>query len=156
MKSNIRIRFDLLKSKWLTLYQSPFLLGVGTTFSPKFWKGGDLKKQWEPGVSEHALATDICHRYFFFFVLKNFRRWRHKGGPVSHLSPSILERLFNFSVLKQVVFICTNIHNDWLKTWPDIRNLVFQLNEKLNRKFAAFWKFIIDDVTNKKNCHNWI
>ena len=38
----------------------PLSAGGGTTFSPKFWKGGDQKKKWELGVSEHALATDIC------------------------------------------------------------------------------------------------
>ena len=33
-------------------------------------------------------------------------------GLISHLSPSILQRFCNFSVLKQVLSICTNFHND--------------------------------------------
>ena len=82
-------------------------------------------------------------------VLKNFGKWRQKGAPILHLSPSILQRFCNFSVLKQVLSSYTNFDNDWLKTGPDIRNLVSLLNEKLRRTLPQFWKFFKDDVTNK-------
>ena len=78
--------------------------------------------------------------YYFETVLKNFGKWRRKGGPASHLSRSILQKFCNFSVLKQVLFICTNFHNDWFKTCPDIRNLVFLLIEELYRKLAVVLK----------------
>ena len=64
----------------------------------------------------------------------------NKGAPLSHFSLSILQTIFNFSALKQVFSICTNFYNDWWKTWPDIRNLVFLLNEELYRKFATVLK----------------
>ena len=63
--------------------------------------------------------------YYFETVLKNFGKWRRKGGPASHLSRSILQKFCNFGVLKQV---------------PDIRNLVFLLIEELYRKLAVVLK----------------
>ena len=79
--------------------------------------------------------------YYFEIVLKNVEKWRHKRITFSHLSLSILQNFCcTFSVLKQWSSIGTNFHNDWLKTWPDIRKLVFLLNEELYRKFAAVLK----------------
>ena len=46
----------------------------------------------------------------------------------------------NLSVLKHVLAICTNCHNDLLKTWSDIRKLVFILNKDIYRKFPAVLK----------------
>ena len=53
--------------------------------------------------------------YYFETVLKNLGKWRHKGAPVTILSPSILKKICNCSVLKQVFSICTNFHNDCWK-----------------------------------------
>ena len=77
LKSNIRIRFDLLKSKWLTLYQSPLSAGGGDNLQSQILKRGwSEKKKWEPGVSEHVLATDIClGGLVMFFVQKDFVKW---------------------------------------------------------------------------------
>ena len=41
---------------------------------------------------------------------------------------------------EKTLSICTSFHNDLLKTWPDIRNFVFLLNEKLCRKFGTVLK----------------
>ena len=68
--------------------------------------------------------------------------------PVSHLLPIILQKFCNFSVLKQVFSICTNFHNDWLKTWPGIRYLVFLLGN-----LPQFWKFVKE--TSQIKCKNW-
>ena len=68
--------------------------------------------------------------------------------PVSHLLPTILQNFCNFSVLKQVFSICTNFHNDWLKTWPGIRYLVFLLGN-----LPQFWKFVKE--TSQIKCKNW-
>ena len=87
--------------------------------------------------------------YYFETVLKNLGKWRHKGAPVTNLSPSILKKICNCSVLKLVFSICTNFHNDWLKTWPDIRNLVFLLISNYTGNLPQFSKFIKDDVINE-------
>ena len=89
--------------------------------------------------------------WFQHITLKLFwrtlgREWRHTLAAISHLSQSILKKLFNFSLLKEAFSICTNFHNDWLKTWPDIRNLVFLLNEEIYRKFAAICRHIFLDL----------
>ena len=65
--------------------------------------------------------------YYFETVLKNFRELRHKDAPVLHISSSILQKFCNFIVLKQVLSIGINFHNNWLKIWPDLRNLVSYL-----------------------------
>ena len=80
-----------------------------------------------------------------YIILKLFWRtlggkWRHTLDAVSDLSKIILKKICNFSLLKEAFSICTNFHDDWLKTWPDIRNLVFLLNEKLYRKSTAVLK----------------
>ena len=95
---------------------------------------------WKNGNSRNCKSFCCCLVAMCYIetVLKNFGKWcRHKGAPVSHLSPSILQKCCNFCVLKQVLSICTNFHLDWLKISPDIRNLVFLLNEELYRKFTA-------------------
>ena len=68
--------------------------------------------------------------------------------PVSRLLPTILQKVCNFSVLKQVFSVCTNFHNDWLKTWPGIRYLVFLLGN-----LPQFWKFV--KKTSQIKCKNW-
>ena len=96
--------------------------------------------------------------YYLETALKNLKKWHHKGAPVSHLSPNILKIFYDFIVLKQVLSICTSVHNDRLKTGSDIRNLAFEeaflWYEELYWKFAQFWKFVKDDITNKtqKTC----
>ena len=42
----------------------------------------------------------VWSRYITFAVLKRFGKWYQKGSPVSHLSPSILQRICDFSILK--------------------------------------------------------
>ena len=66
--------------------------------------------------------------------------WKMTSLKVSHFSPRILQKFCNFSLFKWVLSICTNFHNDWLKTWSDVGNLVFLLNEELYRKFAPVVK----------------
>ena len=78
--------------------------------------------------------------YYFEIFLKNFGKWRHQGARVSYFSPRIFQKFCNFSVLKQVFSICTSFQNNWLKSWPDIRNLVFLLNKELYKKFALVLK----------------
>ena len=43
-----------------TVSVPPFCWGWGQPSVPNFEKGVIRKKKWEPGVSEHVLATDIC------------------------------------------------------------------------------------------------
>ena len=72
-----------------------------------------------PGQSNCCLVAI----YYFETVLKSFGKLRQKGDLASQLSSSILQEYCNFSVLKQVLSICTNFHN-----------------ELLYRKFAAVLK----------------
>ena len=74
--------------------------------------------------------------YYFETVLKNFGKWFYKGSPVSGI----------FRAFYKNLSICTNFDNDWLKTWPDIRNLVFLLNEEICRKFVAICRHIFLDL----------
>ena len=61
---------------------------------------------------------------------------------------------WNFSGLKQVLSICTSFHNNWLKTWLDIRNLIFLLNKELCRKFAAVLK-VLPKMMSQIKYKNW-
>ena len=75
--------------------------------------------------------------------------WKMKSGHLfPPFLPIILQKFCNFSVLKQVFSICTNFHNDWLKTWPGIRYLVFLLGN-----LPQFWKFVKE--TSQIKCKNW-
>ena len=77
LKSKIRIRFDLLKSKWLTLYQSPLSAGGGDNLQSQI-----LKRGWsEKKMRAWSVWTCPCHRYLpggglvMFFVQKDFVKW---------------------------------------------------------------------------------
>ena len=48
-------------------YHSPFLLEAGTTFTPKFWKGGIRKK-----MSAWGVLKSHC---YMFLVKKDFVNW---------------------------------------------------------------------------------
>ena len=87
-------------------------------------------------VSNYSLVAI----YYFETVLKNFGKCHHTGVSVLYVLPRILQKLCNFSILRHVLSICMNFQNDWLKTWLDIRNLVFLLNGELCRKFARVLK----------------
>ena len=92
---------------------------------------------------------------YFEIALKNFGKRFHKGALVSHLLPSILQKKkMKFSGLKQVLSLCTSFHNNWLKTWLDIRNFMFLLNKELCRKFAAVLKVLPKMMTQIKY-KNW-
>ena len=51
-------------------------------------------------------------------------------GHLFHIFGLAFYKKCNFRVLKEVFSICTNFHNDCWRTCPDIRNLVFLLNEE--------------------------
>ena len=102
--------------------------------------GFSLLKMSMAGIVEVSLIA-----WFRYINLKLFWRtlggiWRHTFASVSHLSKIIFKKICNFSLLKKAFSICTNFHDYWYKTWPDIRNLKFLLNEKLYWKSTAVLK----------------
>ena len=53
-----------------------------------------------------------------------------------------LVKFCSFSVLKQVLFICTNFRNDSLKTCPNLRNLAFlQITSQIKYKYCHNFGF---------------
>ena len=59
--SNVKYLLNLINHS----ISSPFLLGRGTTFSPKFWKGG-IRKKWAPRKypwQELIKLMSSCHGY---------------------------------------------------------------------------------------------
>ena len=51
-KNGLMERFTFCWPRWRTQYQPPPLSVWGTSFSPKFWKGGGggVRKKWVPGA----------------------------------------------------------------------------------------------------------
>ena len=93
------------------------------------------------GWDSRSFCYCLVAIYYFETVLKNFG-WEITSniGRCFTSFKNYFKKICNFSLLKEAFSICTNFHDDWLKTWPDIRNLVFLLNEKLYRKSTAVLK----------------
>ena len=93
-----------------------------------------------------------------FVTLKLFWRTLEKDvikEPLFHTFCQVFyKKKRNFSGLKQVLSICTSFHNNWLKTWLKIRNLMFLLNKELCRKFSAVLK-VLPKMMSQIKYKNW-
>ena len=78
--------------------------------------------------------------------------WRAKGALFHTLHQDFTKSSCNFSILKQVLSICTNFHNNWLKTWSNIRILYFYWMRNYTGNFSPE---SLSKITWQINCKNW-
>ena len=83
-----------------------------------------------------------------------WKKMSKRGPCFTPFAKYFTKKKWNFSGLKQVLSICTSFHNNWLKTWLDIRNLIFLLNKELCRKFAAVLK-VLPKMMSQIKYKNW-